>query len=534
MSLTFKLLCIKQTNAKYSGRHIMKSSMHNNIKQNKVRHFSEEFPQIPATNVIDVFDSADLMISSHDESAIEKSDVLFSTGDLAKEFNVTPQTIRNTQRYFGDILSNEHRSNERIYTSADVEIFSLIFKMKNKQKYSRKAILEYFLNNGVYSKNDDVYCSEKAPALTSTELMQKKINEGLNVLQDNLSTMITEGLLKIEQGLATFVSNEVQNSTKCIIEKLNSDNMELNEVLKHYNDVLSSCDTEFSKFKGTLNNINHTSLKIEQLVQSDNNSQLLRKDIQTVIKGMDSVISGTINNQVNDKINDLKRESQNNAKLIRNELSKQQQTFANLENIFIDKTKLTNNNNQGIRKAELADYFNRNYQKIAKTVNDSVDAQNQALITQLTEVLSSFNDVDGKINELMLINEQLEKENRELHTKNSISGKIISKQTDQINLLQKNTMSPVEDNRDSSAALSKKLFIAEKLIEKLTQENDSLKKKAVVSNRIIEMQENEIARFNSGNSTIKEDKKMDSYQNENDNDSLENQDENLLDLLNAE
>ena len=484
----------------------------------------------------DDFDSQEPVVETTDlevyvDTDDAESDVLLSTGDLAKMFQVSNQTIRNTENFFIEILSDERGADGRkLYTNADIAIIKKIFYMMNVQKYKRRDIRDYLLKNNISAKNGSTtFTVEKnieglpVRQQENTGLAKAQLNEALLSLQTNLADKLTEGLSQIQIRLGESISKELQNSAKHIDESLDKTKDELKAVIEEQAKMIAVQKDEIIKLKSTIININHTALEIDKVVKGLGSTGISEDDIKNITASIGDVIKQTNPNSNNSavvkSVTELKTETQNNAKELKEAIAKQGQTLGNLESVVNKIEKNSSSDRQSTIKSEVADTLNRNYQKIEKALSNTAVSQSKLLDEKLAEIENILratekdpstiseevvNELNEKLSSALDTIEQLKKENENLELKNTNSSTIISMQKETISSLQDEVKHaqdfqkvPTEENQSDNANsdAEHKLKVAKVLVQRLIDENEDLKKKSEISNLIIKKQDEKIRVF---------------------------------------
>lgn len=461
------------------------------------------------------------------------SEVLCSTGDLAKMFNVSNQTIRNTENYFIEILSDERGADGRkLYTRDDIAIIKQIFHMMNVQKYKRFEIRDYMLQHGISAKNkDSKFTTEinleglpksNAPkaAPEQNALLQTKFNEAMLSFQTSLSEKVSEGFSLLQKNLNDNIKLELQNNAKHIDDKLSKTADDLKKIIEEQKKVIETQKDEIIKLKSTIININHTALEIDKGVKAiKENPGLTEKELNSITESINTVIkestsSDSIDNLQN-SVKELKSVSQNNAKQLNDEIAKQSKTLNDITKDIAQIVQNSANDKQNNVKAELADSLNRNYQKIEKALSNSSEANNKLIDDKLTEIkgmldgaISNPSSIDdetvAKLNtelELALDKiEDLKKQNESLEKEKTNNATIITMQSETITSL-KEQIDQNSANQGASNSVNQaqeqKLQVAKVLTDKLLAENQELKNKVEISNMIIKKQDETIRSYES-------------------------------------
>ena len=461
------------------------------------------------------------------------SEVLCSTGDLAKMFNVSNQTIRNTENYFIEILSDERGADGRkLYTSDDIAIIKQIFHMMNVQKYKRFEIRDYMLQHGISAKNkNSKFTTEinleglpksNAPkaAPEQNALLQTKFNEAMLSFQTTLSEKVSESFSLLQKNLNDNIKLELQNNAKHIDDKLSKTADDLKKIIEEQKKVIETQKDEIIKLKSTIININHTALEIDKGVKAiKENPGLSEKELNSITESINTVIkestsSDSIDNLQN-SVKELKSVSQNNAKQLNDEIAKQSKTLNDITKDIAQIVQNSANDKQNNVKAELADSLNRNYQKIEKALSNSSEANNKLIDDKLTEIkgmldgaISNPSSIDdetvAKLNtelELALDKiEELKKQNESLEKEKTNNATIITMQSETISSL-KGQIDQNSANQGASNSVNQaqeqKLQVAKVLTDKLLAENQELKNKVEISNMIIKKQDETIRSYES-------------------------------------
>ena len=505
--------------------------------QKKMEYFDDEIKEQPKSSFEDFNDFDDDTTSAteievYDDVESVESDVLYSTGDLAKMFDVSNQTIRNTADFFVEILSDERGANgQKLYTNADVAIVKKIFYMSSVQKFKRRDIRDQLLQNGISAKTGgnsstnidlgglptkDGGKTLPSPSTNNAnlEVLQNKLSDAMGLLQARVFERLNEGFTQLESNINKAFSEDLQSSNNYISAEITKSKEEMIETIKSQAGIIEEQRKEIIKLKGTIININHTALEIDKGVKALGNETIKKDDLDKISENIGNVIKESstpvnIKEELKDELDKINTTSQNTAKLITDEVAKQGQT---LENIKDTVTKIdTNNaaNSQGVKKSDMADALNRNYQKIEKAIHETKANQEAILSEKLDELASLLKDSISKgdpMDEALVddLNEKLrsalesltdlQKQKDELEGKNEISKTIIDKQTATIEELNKKleqaASAPLDDNATNS-----KLEIAKKLIDKLSAENEDLKNKGKIQRLIIKKQEETIKSY---------------------------------------
>lgn len=450
---------------------------------------------------------------------------LFQTGEVAKMFNVTRQTIRNTADFFVDILSDERGSNGcKLFTNEDIAIIKKIQELKDLQ-YSRRDIREILINQGVSAKGkslreiniekDTLPMSGDPKNASFTNLtnedFQLTLKDAFNDTMKNLQSVMVETLSKslvdlesnIKQSFLADINIANDNLGKLLNSSIDATKEQLLEVIQLQNNKIIEQHKEIIRLKGTILNINHTTLATDKKLEIINNLptgteiQEFKKDISEANTISQDTIK-EIRSQLNDSV-------QNNAKQIEEIVKKQNTSLSRIEGKI---SNIANENPIKFDTKKFEEYLGNKYEnatnKIIKSNKDSFE-NIQALFEKILE------ENDNKIDEALLndVNEklkianneisQLKKNNTKLENKNKANELVIMEQAKQ---LEKNEGIVAESEilNDQNKALTRKVEIAQELIKRVTNENDELKNKVKISKTIISKQDSELVRLKLENS----------------------------------
>lgn len=458
-----------------------------------------------------------------------ESDVLLSTGDLAKMFGVTNQTIRNTENFFIEILSDERGADGRkLYTSEDVQIIRKIFYMSGTQKYKRREIRDYLLKNGISAKNngsnfttevklDGLPTAGNKPAVKNEE-MQLKLNDAMLSLKDALSEKLTEGLITMQDKISKDITAELRSNSKYISENLDKTKAELMEIIKTQENALLDQKNEIIKLKGTIININHTALEIDKTVKNITSSDSVSsEDLQNIVSSIDSLLKeSNPADAVQESIESIRKQSQNDTKKIVDEIAKQGQTLEKLEKNVVKIEQNSTKDKQSNIKNDVADSLNKNYQKVENALNNNLKAQKEVIDSKLIEIRKLIEDAQNntvdtdtidslnkELSSALLSVEELQKTNSGLEKEYNNSKDIIAMQAETIKDLQRQVAALNDATSDSlgtassgdNSELRQKIKVAKAIIDKLTAENNELQKKSQISQLIIKKQDEKIRSF---------------------------------------
>ncbi len=179
-------------------------------------------------------------------------EITYTAKDIASEFGITPQTVRNYANYFAEYISGERGLNsQRYFTEEDVSIFKLVFELREKKHYTREEIKKVL--DGTGYRRQRVNDNKKIPFANNRENEQEYNEENAPAVQQEMITALSD---QLQQRLGVGLE-KIQNN---IITKLNAgieETSRMRETINEQNELIKKQADEIQRLKSTVGNIGH-------------------------------------------------------------------------------------------------------------------------------------------------------------------------------------------------------------------------------------------------------------------------------------
>lgn len=166
-----------------------------------------------------------------DGEEVKGRPVYYTIPDLAKEFNVRDSRIRYWYDNFNEFMDADKFSRVKKFNKNDVEIFKIIYRMRERDKESIEKIKIYLEENIEKIKNPTLIIdeSENNKLLINT-LVKHAIEENLNNIKNSIVKEIAATLNEtINKTTAQYIEMNKKIYSE-VEDKINSIELKLDEV----------------------------------------------------------------------------------------------------------------------------------------------------------------------------------------------------------------------------------------------------------------------------------------------------------------
>lgn len=536
-----------ENNTRNDAEHISENMISDNEKDNKITDPAKDFfnairnnePQDAEFSEIeevqntaneqnlfeafsDVSSSTDIELYEDSESV--EGEPLFQTGEVAKMFNVTRQTIRNTADFFVDILSDERGSNGcKLYTNEDIAIIKKIQELKDMQ-YSRRDIRDILISQGVSAKGKSLReinidkdelpitgeSQQPSPIIPKNEDFQLAFTDAMKNLQavmlERMSQSLVDMEANIKQAFLKDINSANDNLGKLINSSIDASKDQLLEVIRLQEEKIKEQHQEIIRLKSTILNINHTTLatdsKLEKIGNLPTKDEIegFRNDVNEAIKN--NTVSEETIKEIKSQLTDS---TQNTAKHVDKIAKEQNAVFTRIEEKI---NILGNEKPKQIDTKVIEENLGKKYDAAASKI---IKSNKESLTHIETAIKKILEEKENKIDEALMneVNEKLKQANNEISQLKKNNTKLESKNKENV-LVIKDQAKQIEENEgivaeseqlsERNKVLARKVEIAQELIKRVTNENDELKNKVQISKTIISKQDQELSRLKVENS----------------------------------
>lgn len=379
-------------------------------------------------------------------------DILYTTFSLAKELDVTPQTIRNYADYFEEFLSNERGGKgQKVFNSQDLYILKKIQELRNRQ-YSRSEIKQIFKERGITS--------------------DKIVNRDVNLPhfkqakeEPSVPALITpEVIQSLSQELEGYIEKGIMNITEKFLVDLKSFTDSLQEKIDNQNQVISSQKKEIDNLKSTIGNINRTTINTAKAIEKipESFTEAAANSLNEIKEDINKISAFDSKNTTMD-VETLKKELiEDNSKATKTIMDNVNKASIQINEMSANIDKLSQNRaNENQVRANLRKDINSGLNKLYEEIEKSLKSTSIEQLSQVGKMLkdNAAPPLDMPVENINELHEEVEslkekyktaektiealaQKNGELANRNNITGQLLNKKDQEINDL-KNKLSIV-------------------------------------------------------------------------------------------